>query len=373
MDIMPTLQRLKLKHIAKGEVLIKAGDTDRIAYFIVDGAFKVVWDIDGKTQKVYSGRPGDWVGEIALIRKKPRTASVIAIEPSIVISLDETILNSLSIPSQLEIYKNLSELAATRIDRMNEELTETYRQIDSDVREAARYLQSLLPPRTTDGRIKADWCFLPCRKLGGDAFEYFWLDEDLFAIYLLDVCGHGVKAALYSSTIFNTIRTGRSRNIELASPGHVLTNLNDIFAMEWHDSMYFSIWYGVYDQEKRQLHYASAGHPPALLWNGDTTSRNRLRQLTTPSACIGLSRNMAYEALTVNVAPSSQLILYTDGVYELFREDGSMWTREEFLEVMGQQLGTSTFTLDRFLTYARDLQGKRNFMDDFTLLQVSFD
>jgi sigma-B regulation protein RsbU (phosphoserine phosphatase) len=370
---MPTLQRLKLKHVAKGEVLIKAGDTDRVAYFIVDGAFQVVWDIEGKASKVDYCRPGEWVGEIALIRKKPRTASVIAIEPSVVISLDETILNSLSIPSQLEIYRNLSELAATRIDRMNEELTETYRQIDSDVREAARYLQSLLPPRITDGKIKTDWRFLPCRKLGGDAFEYFWLDEDRFAIYVLDVCGHGVKAALYSSTIFNTIRTGRSRNFELASPGHVLRELNELFAMDYYDSMYFTIWYGVYDQEKRQLHYASAGHPPALLWNDAAEAEERLQQLSTPSACIGLSQDLSYEASSVNVAPSSQLILYTDGVYELIRDDGTLWTREEFLELIRHQLGTSVFSLDWFLTYAKDLQGKRNFMDDFTLLQVVLD
>ena len=373
MDMMPTLQKLKLRSIAKGQVLIKAGDTDRIAYFIVDGAFKVIRDIEGMTRRVYYCLPGDWVGEIALLRKKPRTASVIAIQPSIVIGLDETILDSLSIPSQLEIYKKLSELAATRINTMNEELTEVYRQIDSDVRDAAKYLESLLPPRITDGTVKADWCFLPCRRLGGDAFEYFWLDKDLFAVYLMDVCGHGVKAALFSSTIFNTIHTGRSRGIDLSSPGHVLTSLSELFGVDPHDFMYFSIWYGVYDQGKRQLHYASAGHPPALLWHGDTSTGCQLQPLSTPGACIGLSQNVSYEASTVDVPPASQLILYTDGVYELIRDDGSMWTREEFLEVMSRQLESSRFTLDWFLNYAGHLQGQWNFMDDFTLLQILLD
>jgi type II secretory pathway pseudopilin PulG len=68
--------------------------------------------------------------------------------------------------------------------------------LNSELEQAAKYVESLLPPRTLDGQVAADWLYQPSVGVGGDAFGYHWLDERHFAFYLLDVCGHGVGAAL---------------------------------------------------------------------------------------------------------------------------------------------------------------------------------
>src|SRR6185369_7117003 len=102
-----------------------------------------------------------------------------------------------------------------------------------------------------------DWRFVPSTQLGGDSFGYHWLDSDHFAIYLLDVCGHGVGAALLSVSVMNVLRSQALSSTNISDTGAVLNALNQTFKMEKQNNMYFTIWYGVYDRAKGELVYAS--------------------------------------------------------------------------------------------------------------------
>ena len=89
---------------------------------------------------------------------------------------------------------------------------------------AAAYVQSLLPAPQT-GPISTDWVFIPSAELGGDAFGYHWLDDDHFAMYLLDVCGHGIGAALHSVSVLNVLRAQTLRDTDFYQPSDVLAAL----------------------------------------------------------------------------------------------------------------------------------------------------
>ena len=78
--------------------------------------------------------------------------------------------------------------------RTYQALVKTQKNLAAELAEAAEYVKSLFPAPLT-GDVSADWRFIPSTQLGGDAFGYHWLDADHFAMYLLDVCGHGVGAA----------------------------------------------------------------------------------------------------------------------------------------------------------------------------------
>ena len=84
-------------------------------------------------------------------------------------------------------------------------------------------------------------------------------------MYLLDVCGHGVGAALLSIGVLNTLRTGSLPNVDFRDPSQVLAALNAVYQMERHNDLFFTIWYGVYQPAARSLEFAAAGHPPSLL------------------------------------------------------------------------------------------------------------
>src|SRR6185295_11826605 len=90
-----------------------------------------------------------------------------------------------------------------------------------ELAEAAAYVRSLLPAPLA-GPIETEWCFHPGEQLGGDSFGYHWIDDNHFAIYLLDVCGHGVGAALLSVSVLNTLRAQTLPGVDFRQPASVL-------------------------------------------------------------------------------------------------------------------------------------------------------
>lgn len=370
-ETIPELLQLTPKEIAPGETLMRVGDTDCTAYFITKGAFEVSWNMEGR-REVFYRCVGDWVGEIALILKSPRTATVTAMEPSEVLSIDDVLLSSFSEISQLKIYKELSKLAAEHIRQFNEIIAEAYSQINSDLNAAAGFLESLLPAPIEEGNVKTDWRFVPCTRLGGDLFGYGWLSDELFSVYLLDVCGHGTKAALFSSSVWNVLRAKGVREIDLSSPAQVLNGLNESFPLGPSDYMFFTIWYGVYDLNTRQLRYSSAGHPPALLGGNRAGVFGISEQLKTTGPLIGFSADFTYETHTVEVPPGGRLILYSDGVYEFKSKKGVVGTHAGFMKKMHRYLNSSVFSLDWVYKHITKMVGTPQLDDDFTILQIDF-
>ena len=147
-------------------------------------------------------------------------------------------------------------------------LAESRKQLADEIEQAARYVASLLPEPLAEGPVRVTWRFVPSTQLGGDSFGYHWLDDDHFAMYLLDVSGHGVGASLLSVSAMNVITAQSLPNVDFRDPGQVLQALSTTFAMEKHDNKYFTIWYGVFQKSRRRLVYAGGGHPPALLIAG---------------------------------------------------------------------------------------------------------
>jgi phosphoserine phosphatase RsbU/P len=92
---------------------------------------------------------------------------------------------------------------------------------------AVRYIQALLPPPLRDRVVRAEWRFVPSAPLGGDAFGYRWLDENHFAVFLLDVSGHGVGSALLAASAANMLRAPSLVGADLRDPAKVLAAMND--------------------------------------------------------------------------------------------------------------------------------------------------
>uniref|UniRef100_UPI0039A5DFFA response regulator n=1 Tax=Nostoc piscinale TaxID=224012 RepID=UPI0039A5DFFA len=166
----------------------------------------------------------------------------------------------------LRLYQTNQELQKLAQDlQLQKQLLET------ELNEAADYVKSILP-KPLSGLISINSRFFPCRQLGGDCFDYYWLDEDNLAIYLLDVSGHGLAAALPSISIHNLLRSQSLPHTNLYNPSEVFHSLNKVFQMDKQNNQYFTIWYGVFNRISSQLTYASAGHPPALLFSPTTDS-----------------------------------------------------------------------------------------------------
>ncbi|HEY9821308.1 MAG TPA: SpoIIE family protein phosphatase, partial [Candidatus Sericytochromatia bacterium] len=167
-----------------------------------------------------------------------------------------------------------------------EELQRQNQILQAELNQAAEYVRSLLP-RPLKKSVTTEAQFVPSLQLGGDAFDYYWLDADHLAVYLLDVARHGVRSALLSVSVLNILRSQSLPSTNFSQPSAVLSALNRVFQMNEDGDDYFTIWYGVYNPVKRELVYACAGHPPAILLSEASIS-TPVKQLGSLSIPIGM-------------------------------------------------------------------------------------
>ncbi|MGO9118054.1 MAG: PP2C family protein-serine/threonine phosphatase [Desulfomonilaceae bacterium] len=242
--------------------------------------------------------------------------------------------------------------------------------LNKELAEAADYVTFLLPQAITEGQIKADWRFVPSTTLGGDGLGYHWLDKDSFAIYLVDVCGHGVGAALHSVSVLNVLRSENLQNTDFRRPDQVLAGLNTVFPMENHKEMYFTIWYGVYNCVSRVLTYASGGHPPALLIE-DTGGSSEIRELRTPNLIIGGLAGVDFDCDQVTIKGPARLYVFSDGVYEIMNENGACWGFDDLKAYLENSADRGKSIMDDLWTHVRQISGSETLEDDFSVLEIT--
>jgi sigma-B regulation protein RsbU (phosphoserine phosphatase) len=260
--------------------------------------------------------------------------------------------------------------ANERLQLLAAELKAQKDRLDQELAEAAGYVRSILPQAIV-GSVSVDACFEPSQELGGDSYDYFWIDDDHFVIYLADASGHGLAAAFPSISIHNQLRS-RSLNVNHREPAHVLHALNTGFQMEHQQGRYLTMWYGVYQLSTRILRYASAGHPPALLWTDKGGSP--LTRLTGQGMALGLFEDASYSSECCTIDPQSSLLVYSDGIYEIAKANSQMWSFPEFLELM-QECHTSLHQeggLDTLLKQIKTITGTDQFNDDYSVIRATF-
>jgi phosphoserine phosphatase RsbU/P len=255
--------------------------------------------------------------------------------------------------------------------RTYQALVESQRHLAAELAEAARYVESLLPPPCQQP-IHTEWRFLPSTQLGGDIFDYRWLDADHFAFYLLDVCSHGVGAALLSMSVMNVIRSGALPGVDPRQPDAVLRALNDMFQMDRHNQMFFTIWYGVYHVWRRDITYACGGHPPAILFSGNNRESSRSLRLKVPGPAVGALPDATFDTGRAQLEPFSQLYLFSDGVYELVKPDGTVLSLDEFVDHLNTRTRDSQSGPQSTVAFAETVQRTKTFADDLSLLELRF-
>jgi sigma-B regulation protein RsbU (phosphoserine phosphatase) len=262
--------------------------------------------------------------------------------------------------------------AGLRLHQLSQDLQTQKSLLETELAEASEYVKSLLPPPLKHP-LSIKFKFLPSRQLGGDCFDYNWLDADSLAIYLLDTAGHGLKATLPSISVLNLLRSRALKDLNYYQPSAVLAALNNTFQMNYQNDKYFTIWYGVYNQVTRQLVYASGGHPPAIMISGTTPTNTDVKRLKTPGMPVGMFPEAKYVDSSCYIEKSSILYIFSDGAYEITQTDGNLWNLEAFIQILISLQYSVDNQLDYILSYLIDLNSKETFEDDLSILQVKFD
>ncbi len=258
------------------------------------------------------------------------------------------------------------------IEEQKRKLEKHQQQINHELETAGEIQKSLLP----DSDLKIDnivtaWRFEPCGHIGGDIFQIHKISEEQIGIYMLDVCGHGVSAALIAVTISQFLMSLHNRmrlTCKLFTPEAVMNRLDKEFPMERFDC-FFSIVHATLNIKTGCFVYSNAGHMPPLILR----STGYLEKLETHGAAIGSGFGAAFSQEEKQLNVGDRLILYTDGLIENFGMDGEREGKDRFHAFMENfyHLPTQELVEMAFETADRQRGGSVP-SDDMSLIAVEF-
>ena len=272
------------------------------------------------------------------------------------------------LPDRVELVARLRHHAAGY--RARQERDVAWAALRAELDNAAAYVTALLPPPMTGPPISAGWRFQASTSLGGDALGFHWLDPEHFAVYVVDVCGHGVGAALLSVSVLNVLNARTLPGVDFRRPAEVLAGLNAAFPMDRQHGMFFTIWYGVFNAPDRILDYAAAAHPAAILIAPAAAPRT----LGQPNLPIGVMDGTAYTAASTTVPPGSRLVVISDGAFEVRLPGGASLSYTDFVELASAAPGVGPGErAEAIIASVQALAGRLEFDDDCTLLELVLD
>ena len=258
------------------------------------------------------------------------------------------------------------------IEKQKIELQEKQKLIDQDLESAAAIQKSLLPDKSPAiDNIQVAWKFEPCEQIGGDIFNIHHMDERNVGLYMLDVCGHGVPAALISVTVSQFLNSSGGlldNNCELLSPEVVLNRLDHSFPFERFDS-FFSIIYMTIDIKDGRLEYSCAGHPSPIILRSD----GPLEYLNQRGPIIGFGSETLYSQSSIQLQRGDRVILYTDGLVESRNPAGGYIGQAGFHEVLKKHRNEPIQSMvDAVYEQVKEIRQQAAPDDDISLLAVEY-
>jgi sigma-B regulation protein RsbU (phosphoserine phosphatase) len=315
--------------------------------------------------RFYAGVPlagprGHKIGTFCLVDTVPRKFG------------DEAVASLIAFAALIEHEINLGEIIQTQNELLNtrQQLVETQKELNRELSDAAKYVRLMLPP-PLDGEEIIDWQFHPSTHLGGDGVGYRRIDDDQLAFYVLDVTGHGLGSALLAVTALELLRNRNpASRLDFSSPASVIDRLNRSFQMKDHAGKFFSAWYGVYSRSARTVTYANAGHPPALLLTrrGGTLE---LSKTASSTSVLGIMPEIHVPETTLKFSPTSELYLFTDGLYELPDAQGGRGSYDEFLAYLEGRVHEGEPAWAAILSWLDRARDRSMIDDDVTLLRFA--
>ena len=207
---------------------------------------------------------------------------------------------------------------------------------------AKRIQQSIVPQRVPPFPHRADIAIhgsmQAARSVGGDFYDYFFIDDHRLAFAIGDVTGKGVPAALFMAVSRTLLRATAARG---SSPSECLASVNASLSAEDVGGMFVTCFYGVLDTRTGRIEMCNAGHNPPYILRADGSVE------PTPQVgglVLGMFADSAYQATTVDLGPGDSLVLYTDGVTEAVNAGDEPY-EEERLEATLARVATMGATV----------------------------
>jgi sigma-B regulation protein RsbU (phosphoserine phosphatase) len=264
------------------------------------------------------------------------------------------------------VEKRTQEIAERQ--RVEYQLRASKEKIESELNIAAQIQRSILPstfpafPEHSEFDLYA--MMTPAREVGGDFYDFFFVDDDHLALIIADVSDKGVPAALFmmiSRTIFRSIAKQRK------SPSQVLAETNDLLCEGNDTGMFVTAYLAFYHLPTGRLTYSNGGHNPAFLFGSNDLCRELVCKHGT---ALGVRPGQSYEEYFDKLETGQILVLYTDGVTEACSPDNELFGVDRFAKLV---CDCRALSLSQMFNYIdKDLKAfqQGNQFDDITMLAI---
>lgn len=268
-----------------------------------------------------------------------------------------------------------------QVARYTAELREKNAQMEADLNMAHELQQALLPHKypsfphaavPKESALRFCHRYQPTEKVGGDFFDVLPLSDREAGVFICDVMGHGVRAALVTAII----RALVEELTPLASdPGQFLTHINHellTILQQTRAPLFASAFYLVADVGRGQLRYATAGHPaPLLLRRGAGAVEPLRNDACKPGPALAVFEDTVYATGETRLATRDFVMLFTDGLYEVLNTDDEEYGQERLLQAVRQRIELPpTQLFDELMEDVQRFAGDREFVDDVCIIGV---
>jgi len=275
-------------------------------------------------------------------------------------------------PIDLDDLERTIEKAKEEIDYIKQTQREHGQLVDikADLSMATEVQQAILPqvfPPFEDVADLVDIYALmkPAKDVGGDFYDFFRINEDNIGIAMADVSGKGVPAALFMTMSHTLLRfTGR----RCLNPIETVKQTNDMLALESFDSMFVTLFYGVYNIRTGVIKYVNAGHnPPYILRaNGNVTELPN-----SINICMGVMEDFPYQDQEIKLDNGDMLITFTDGVTEACDTENNLYGEKRLVQLLGTLKGKSSQeTIEAIDANVSQFTTGAEQSDDITILNI---
>lgn len=221
----------------------------------------------------------------------------------------------------------------TSLKQYIKDLTETTaakERIESELNIAREIQMSILPkifppfPQKPEFDIYAT--IEPAKEVGGDLYDFFFIDEDHLCFIIGDVSGKGVPASLFMAVTKTLFKASSDKSLK---PDEVVNKVNDELSEDNDSCMFVTLFYGILNTKTGEILYSNAGHnPPLIIRKGERP----LYLEKSGSVAIGAMEDMTFKTEKLRLLPGDYLFMYTDGVTEATNKKEELFSEERLIE-----------------------------------------
>ncbi len=317
-DIEAISKEGQVNYYGQEDVIVRQHEPSDSLYLIIEGRCTVYVN----DRLISHMETGDLFGEMGVIQETPRSATIIAIEPTKAIRIDAATFKKMLYNQKMSNW--LLNLLTDRLKRTSTDAARFQKEMEEirmDQMELARVQRSLLPKELPkDSRFRLHVLYSPCAYAGGDYYDAFMIDDHQLFLITADVTGHGAQASISMAIVRSFVHQSNIGK----TPGTILKRLNNYLFCYGPSQHFVTAQVAVIDLKKKRIQFSYAGHPPILHMRGE--SCNPLKG--TRNFFLRFQTEVEYKTSTLSLESGDRLAFYTDGVIETFNPEGEMYNVE---------------------------------------------